>query len=149
MKSYIKVIPSVLESTALSDGNKQFLREVGLLDDPASHLRPLAVPRVLADGSIQVATEGDVAPIVVLSDGSVRMLDGSVGRFVNTTLRQFAAAMEVYEEHYSRGGSALEPPSREDARRLREALKRVDPTCFSDRESYWSVIVEQVRDGLL
>jgi hypothetical protein len=32
---------------------------VGLLDDPESHLRPLAIPRVL-DAGVQIATEGDV-----------------------------------------------------------------------------------------
>ena len=149
MKRHIEVVRSVLEGTALSDADKQFLSEVGLLDDPASQLRPLATPRALAGRGTQVATEGDIAPIVVLPDGSVRMLDDGSGRFVNTTLRQLAASMDVYDEHRSREGSALEPPSRTDARRLREALKRLDVACVSDREAYWSVIVEQVRDGLL
>ena len=148
MKNVVTVARSALAGMPLSEGDKQLLAEVGLLDDPESHLRPLAIPRVL-DAGVQIATEGEVAPVVVLATGSVRMLDDGPGRFVNASLPQLARALEVYEKHRAEAGSAMDPPSRKAARALRDALKAVDAACVADPEAYWSVIVEQVRDGLL
>jgi hypothetical protein len=101
MKILVTVARSDLARMPLSDGDKQLLSEVGLLDDPESHLRPLAIPRVL-DAGVQIATEGDVVPVVVLATGAVRMLDDGPGRFVNGSLSQLARALEVYEKHRAR-----------------------------------------------
>lgn len=88
-----------------------------------------------------------------LADGHILSLDDSgrlPARFVNSGITQLARCLAEYETAQER---KREPSQELDdvavAGTLRSRLARVDAVALADPEHWWSVIVEQVADGLL
>ena len=70
-------------------------------------------------------------------------------RFVNSSLEQFAAFLSVVP-HRRRG--LIDLDDNEAVRQVNDLvdeLRLVDSAAFSDAATYWSVVVEQLRQGLL
>jgi hypothetical protein len=67
--------------------------------------------------------------------------------FVNSTTERFYESMAVFQPAWL----SLDPD--EDAatimERVRDDLRRIDAAAFGDLQGFWSLVLEQVEDGLL
>jgi SUKH-4 immunity protein len=87
------------------------------------------------------------------SSGRVRAVDprGELPtRFVNSTAHQLGACIAAYgrygiEVHAARD----EATARDIVARLRTTISDIDPAATADRESWWSLVLEQADQGLL
>jgi hypothetical protein len=98
-------------------------------------------PRVIDDWWV-IGTDGSCELQVDATDGKVRAFDPLhklPTRFVNSTVNQLGAFIAAYER-YCRGGNVSQ---------LRNSLGEIDPAALSHPECWWSVVLEQVEDGLL
>lgn len=144
----------VLAKTGLAPDDAEYLAQVGLpvgvawnltIPTPDAGAEP---PR--AKGLIVVAFDGPV-PLCVdpRMGGSVVAIEDAGRRTVNSNVRLFGRFLVVYHA-YRLGVRDLEEA---DAERLidevAEAMVSLDPAAMADGESYWPVVVEQMRDGLL
>jgi hypothetical protein len=108
-------------------------------------------PQVLSAGLTQIGTDYGTN-ICLDSAGRVHSIDPSgeyPDRFVNSGLEAFLRflALVLAERTASEGLSDDELDERVEV--LADVLVGLDKVAFEDPESWWSVIFEQMRDGLL
>ena len=70
-------------------------------------------------------------------------------RFVNSSLDQFAVFLSVVTALWSALTGVDDDEAVRQVDTLVAELQLVDSAAFTDAESYWSVVVEQLRDGLV
>lgn len=70
--------------------------------------------------------------------------------FVNSNLKlHFYFWLLLFHNYLSKASTILQKERKQTARTLRKEFKRLDKLALLDENSYWSVIVEQIEDGLL
>jgi hypothetical protein len=99
----------------------------------------------LKGGHVIIGDDYGTDLCVRLSDGAVYSIDPKdelPTRFVNSGIEQLAKFIEV-SESFSKvaGDSAVISQS------MRAVPAKIDPKPFSDSESWWSVVLEQMADG--
>jgi hypothetical protein len=87
---------------------------------------------------------------VHLTDGAVYSIDPESEyptRFVNSGVHQLAKFIQTYQSYaaLSKTDAELVPV----AARMRAELASLDSAAFSDSDNWWSLVLEQVEDGLL
>lgn len=75
--------------------------------------------------------------------------EGSHARFVNSSLRKFEESMQVFRSTWVRRANATDATARELESALRSRLAEIDESAFDDPDAWWSLILEQMGDGLL
>jgi SUKH-4 immunity protein len=71
-------------------------------------------------------------------------------RFVNSTARQLGGCIDAYGRYSIEVQAARdEAAAREIVARLRSTLLAIDPAATADRETWWSLVLEQADQGLL
>ena len=122
-------------------GQSWTMRFDGTLESP--HNRP----------TYRIFGYDDLAPLCIVEPtGHVVHLEpgGATERYVNASLERFADFLVAYEQ-YRREVVAMEEEDDIDALidRVESQMRSVDPSALEGPESFWSVILEQMRDGLL
>lgn len=103
-------------------------------------------------GMVQFGTDFGSMMCVHPPDGRLSSIPDAAGgrvRAVNTDLGSFAEFLLRTCRSYSRLPSQDDDQIDREIESLREALQVIDPSAFDDPENWWSVIFEQLRDGLL
>jgi hypothetical protein len=57
--------------------------------------------------------------------------------------------VQVFAEAWTRRVSLAEGELAGQAEQLRGALRQIDATALMDADNWWSVVIEQLRDGLM
>jgi hypothetical protein len=107
-------------------------------------------PRLI-DHAIVVGSD-DGTRFVLVSDAvfSVDPNGRLPRRFVNSSIAAFASCIEAHREYCDAVTDACsEAEELRVAERLAVVLAKIDSAALADPENWWSVVVEQVRDGLL
>lgn len=81
------------------------------------------------------------------ADGKIYILEpeNNAVRYAASALAVFARELKLYRDLPEENGE--EP--RESAERFAEEIKKLDEDAFSSADSFWSLIAEQMNDGLL
>ncbi|MFI9548276.1 SUKH-4 family immunity protein [Streptomyces sp. NPDC052016] len=104
------------------------------------------------------ANEEDIAGRYLLSEAGEVFIQGPEGdelRFVNARLDHFFAFMSAWNGFVSNpapvdsSGDVDEDAVIEEGMRLKESLERVDGAAFSDEETWWSNVFDEVELGVL
>ena len=107
-------------------------------------------PRLI-DGAIVLGSD-DSTQLILVSDAvfSVDPKGRLPRRFVNSSIAAFASCIEAHREYCDAVPDASsEAEELRVAELLAVALAKIDSAALADPEHWWSVVVEQVRDGLL
>lgn len=148
---------SVVHTMEVSDTDKEFLLDVGFaldLDwnfefdhDPRRMDSPSRCWLIGYDDPIPLCIDEATEAVVALEDAL-----GLSTRFVNTSVRCFGECL-VHYATYRRVGRTLDDHDDAAARSLIDevsiGIAASDPAALGSAENYWSVIVEQMRYGLL
>jgi hypothetical protein len=105
----------------------------------------------LIDGAIVLGSD-DGTQLILVSDAvnSVDPKGRLPRRFVNSSIAAFASCIEAHREYCDAVTDASSDVEElRVAERLAVALAKIDSAALADPEHWWSVVVEQVRDGLL
>jgi len=105
----------------------------------------------LVDGAMVVGND-DGAQLVLVSDAvfSVDPKGRLPRRFVNSSIAAFASCIEAHREYCDAVTNASsEAEELRVGELLAAALAKIDSAALADPENWWSLVVEQVRDGLL
>lgn len=129
-----------------------YLRDVGLpvgidwtlvVTPPEHGARP-----PMHDGEWILALDGPV-PLCVEHGGRIVAAEPAGKRHVNANVRAFGAFLVLYQEYRMRVRGLDESESQQLINDTEAKMRGADPTAMQDPDAYWSVIVEQMRDGLL
>ena len=107
-------------------------------------------PRLI-DGAIVFGND-DGTQFVLVSDAvfSVDSKGRHPRRFVNSSIAALASCVEAHREYCDAVTDASsEAEELSVAELLAVALVRIDSAALADPENWWSVVVEQARDGVL
>lgn len=149
------VPPETVRSLGLTSGAAELLVTVGLplLAEPLfAAVSPSLIESGPGQGTVRFGTDFATMMCVAPPDGSVHSISEHTGlptRYVNTSLGSFAELLF----HTCRVRKHI--PDLDDDSIDREIddlyaqLSRIDPSAFDHPDSWWSVIFEQLRDGLL
>lgn len=172
-----KASPDLVKNLRISVVEKQFLIEAGLPEKTifsfGFHDVKLGMPR-LVDVDISDKNEvpssfsryrlmahGEWVPYICLDEQangrivSISFSDPTPVRFVNSNILCFAEFLLTYMVRYA--DIAKKSPvnfiSDEDTRKalhyLRRKYRTVDAPAVADKESFWSLILNEIRDGTL
>jgi hypothetical protein len=70
-------------------------------------------------------------------------------RFVDSSMQQFGAILSAFQRVWANRQDAGEDEAAEATAELTAAIAGLDPHALNDPDSYWPVLLEQMRDGLL
>lgn len=136
----------------LDELDSLYLREVGLpvgIDWTLVVTPPLrGTRRPMHDGEWILAVDGPI-PICVEHGGRIVAAEPAGKRHVNANVRAFGAFLVLYQEYRMRVRGLDESGSQELINDTKVKMRGADPTAMQDPDAYWSVIVEQMRDGML
>ncbi|MFC3999660.1 SUKH-4 family immunity protein [Nocardiopsis sediminis] len=135
----------------------------GLLTDAATHMRARgtradeAALAVLA-GHVRIGSDGGTAVTVQCVGGengvgagciwSVDITSG-IGRYINHSAAAFGACLAVVTGVLPRLRGADPHAAGAIVAEFQDAVAAIDPSALGDPENWWSVVVEQMWDGLL
>lgn len=142
--------PDLVKDLPIPEAAKDVLTTVGLpMDD--EFFAAADVPEVMPDGTVRIGTD-DGTDICVDAQGRVFSISAAgehPERFVNSDLAAFGQSLELVTrqraEHVGQPADVLD----EQVEDMAVALMDIDEVVFEDPENWWSVIFEQMRDGLL
>jgi hypothetical protein len=144
----------VVDDMRLTAADAHYLREVGLpvgvdwnleIEPPAAGRTPTTHHRLAV-----LARDGPI-PICVVSeeDDKIAAMEGNTQRTVNSNICAFGAFLMLYQDYRMRVRGLGE----EDALALIDETEQkmcfTDSDAMEDREGYWPLIVEQMRNGML
>lgn len=81
--------------------------------------------------------------------GAVQATDGSGRRFVNSSAEIFADVMTVVADEWRRRATLSDEDADAQTDRIRELVRRLDPAASDGSGTWWSLVLEQMDDGLL
>lgn len=145
-----------IAASTIPDESVQFLATVGLphLDDWTFRFdASKGLPRHAARPSYLILGHDYDVPICLDEHraGAVVLLQNQPDcdeRYINVSVRKFAESLVVYQQY--RIAVASDEPHADSLIAVTERLLReADPTGFLDMDSFWPVIIEQMKDGLL
>jgi len=129
-----------------------------VLPDLAGHLadlgrgeRATAAARQGLLGQLLVGTDGWALITVDTAQGRVRAVDpdDATARYCNADLTAFTRSLALLADRYPRLRDLPPQAAGPAVAELQWALATLDRTAFADPENWWSVIVEQLWQGLL
>lgn len=129
---------------------KDFLTTVGLPVE-TEYFMAAEQPEVTTGGQVRVGTDFGT-DICVDAAGQVRSIDAAgeyPERFINSDVSAFARSLAVVTAGVSEWAGRPDDEIDEQVEVLAAALEDIDKAVFADPENWWSVIFEQLRDGLL
>jgi hypothetical protein len=110
------------------------------------------VPKQM-DGWCVLGTDGACELRVDRGSGGLTAFDpeGKLpARFVNSCVSQLGAFIAVYGRYVAETPPVDDEAARfESVARLRGTFAELDPAALLDPENWWSVVLEQIEDGLL
>jgi hypothetical protein len=147
-----------LGTTSLPDSSKSFLMRVGLpcnerwtlrFEKPSGRLNRLSnKPTYILigrDGDVPICLDESRAGAVIAVEGA-----GMRGeRFVNTSVRELAHCLVLYQNYCIHGDGLPDEAVRSLATDLENQMCVIDPPAFQDSHNYWPTIIQQIRAGLL
>lgn len=164
----VRAHPTEVGSVRIPDEAKRLLVEVGLpreaelgvsftLDEGVWTLDAFAqkigvTPRDDASEFIRIGTDGRTQLCVAIGSGAVFAVDpaGKLPcRFVSSSLIAFLELLSLYHNYAERVQSLGEDQADTLVEQVAQEMSSVDSAAFDGPENWWSVIVEQMRDGLL
>jgi len=142
-----------VEKLGLSPRDATYLQTIGLpvgvdwsLEIPAFAFER---PPSIATGLIPLARDAGVVPIcLVIETGEVVAIEESRTRAVNSTLHNFGAFLMFFQDYRRRVRDVGEAESQALIEEVEAKMEHLDPSSMQ-KEAYWPVVVEQMRDGLL
>ena len=83
------------------------------------------------------------------SDGNVYLLEteNNLARYAADALAVFARELKLFRDSKDDFASENDEERREKLRSFADKIKKLDKNAFSEDDSFWSVVVEQVYDG--
>ncbi len=89
--------------------------------------------------------------LIVDASGAVRttIAAGVPSRFVNSSIGQFLDFLDVFRTEWLRRPNLADQDAAGQVLVLRKQFRQNDATALTDDESWWSVILEQMRDDRL
>jgi SUKH-4 immunity protein len=142
--------PDVVKDLPIPEAAQDVLATVGLpMDD--EFFAAVDVPEVMPDGTVRIGTD-DGADICVDAQGRVRSISAAgehPERFVNSDLAAFVQSLELVTRRRAEYAGQSEDVLDEQMEDMAVALVDIDEVVFDDPENWWSVIFEQMRNGLL
>lgn len=143
----------IVDRLRLSDTDRAYLKTIGLPQDSDCTLTfgPTEPNDERSLGMVTIGHDGTVPICVDTQSGRVvaRESDHEV-RFVSSSLPMFGKFLALYDT-YRRTVVDLHDEAEIAAliSRIEGEMNAVDPDAMKNPEHYWSVVVEQMRDGLL
>lgn len=166
----VRLDGAVVDKLDVPEATKAFLREVGIprecdlevTTDTGDDGWPTLIeycgrigvsPPANASRYFRFGQDGGTQLCIDTLDGgavvSVDVAGELPTRFVNSGLDTFVESLFLYAG-YCKHASGLSDRQREKLVPLfAEDLRRVDPRSLADVENWWSVVLEQIEDGLL
>ena len=119
-----------------------------------AHYEPLLLtfhePKLVDDATIIGSDCGTRLELVSEAVFSVDPDGRLPRRFVNSSRAAFASSIEAHRAYCSAITDALSLAEEDHAvESFAAALVDIDPAALAEPENWWSVVVEQLRDGLL
>ncbi|MBO0723910.1 MAG: SUKH-4 family immunity protein [Blastocatellia bacterium] len=99
----------------------------------------------------KIGSDDDLVPICIdeISGYIVSIEDGDL-RFINSTIELFCESLVYYHEYRESTKNIPEDDNIYEIIKLtEEKLKATDPSGFSNNNSWWPVIIEQMHHGFL
>lgn len=144
----------VVAALPIPSSAKDFLTSEGLPAE-SEFFQPADKPEVTAAGHVRIGTDYGT-DICLDSNGHVRSISVAgeyPERFVNSDISSFVESLALVttsrEELAGLVDEVSDEELDEEVEELAAALVDIDGAVFSDPENWWSVIFEQMRDGLL
>lgn len=83
------------------------------------------------------------------SDGNVYLLEteNNLARYAADALAVFARELKLFRDGKDDFASENDEERYEKVREFADKIKKLDKNAFSEDDSFWSVVVEQVYDG--
>lgn len=138
----------------LPDAARDYLHNVGLPagQDWNLEILPASQPVRIRDGLVELIHDGPV-PLCVDEENGGRVVaveeEGARERLVNSDVVCLGRFLMLYQQYRV----AVRNVSGDEAETLiastLTAMQSADPSAMSQKDNYWMVIVEQMRDGLL
>ena len=105
-----------------------------------------------APSGVEVVGHDEGTFLVLSADGSVVSIEpGADGaeRFVNSTGRQFTDSLAVLRDAWAVRAELSERDADVQAARLRAELSAIDAAAVDGDDHWWSLVLEQLEQGLL
>ncbi len=142
----------VVAEMALAELDAVYLRDVGLpvgIDWTLVVTPPLPGSRPpMHDGEWILAVD-DTVPICIERDGRIVAAAPSGRLHVNANLRALGAFLFLYQDYRLRVRGLSETESQLLIDATEAKMRSADPAALENADAYWSVIIEQMRNGLL
>jgi hypothetical protein len=88
--------------------------------------------------------------LVTAENGAVySYAEGRRQRIVNCSLGQFVDALDVFRPEWEQRATLDDDEAEAQAHRLRSELLRIDERAVMMTDSWWSLVLEQLDQGLL
>ncbi len=147
-----------LRDVAIPASSKSFLAEVGLpfrvdwtlrFDPEANQL-----PRLPNKSHYRRIGFDDVVPICLDEQhgGRIVAVEREVGgteRYINSSVECFGECLVYYQQYRTSVRGVTEDEVAKLITTTEERMRKADPTAFGDSNNWWSVILEQMNQGLL
>lgn len=104
--------------------------------------------RVDDEGRVIFGEDYDV-PLAVDRQGRVLALEEGEPRYVNASIRQFATMLTLYQSYREQVVNLNEQAAQGLIDKISKKMALADPTIVEDEESYWVLIIGQMKDSLL
>jgi len=167
--SIVVLPPALLADASIPQASKAFLSESGL-----PHRADLLVTFDISERGLQtlsefaqagglhaplhgerfyrIGTDGGTQICLAVGSGEVVAVDvaGQLpDRFVNSTIQQFIGCLGLFRMHSQRIQGLPYDEIDRMVPAFEESVRSIDPKALAECENWWSVILEQMRDGLL
>ena len=144
----------VVEGMRLTAADAHYLREVGLpvgvdwnleIKAPAAGSTPTTHHRLPV-----LAQDGPVPICVVSQEGDkVVAMEGNTQHIANSNICVFGTFLVLYQDYRMRVLGLDEEDARALIDEIEQKMRSTDSDAMKDREGYWPLIVEQMRNGML
>ena len=144
-----------LSAVEIPESSKNFLHHIGLPKQGDWTLRfgtPQDLPLLRSHPGMRVIGYDDLVPICLDENcnGRVIAADSDLDvRFVNSSVERFGMCLAVYQAYRV----AVRHLDEEEAENVVEETVReiedIDAAATSNEEHWWSIIIEQMRQGML
>lgn len=107
---------------------------------------------VFNDKEYTIVGGDDVGNLIGIdADGKVWFLDteDEFEMYISKGLKTFVNQLELYRDWSHPPLDASDEVNEENARKFSVELKKLDKDAMADCEDFWSVVIEQMEDGLL
>lgn len=143
----------VVSKMGMGEEDGAYLVEIGLpvgvdwtieISTPANEVRRAhdGLPILAFDGPMPICVDPNEGGIVIIRE------EGTT-RLVNSDVRRFGAFLMLYQDYRMRVAELDDVEADELIDEIEDRMRTADAGAMETPEDYWSVIVEQMRDGFL